>query len=89
MIDEVVGEQIDIQAKYAGYITQQQREIERQKYFEDKIIPDNFNYELAKSLSTEVRQKLEKIKPKTVGQAARISGVTPAAISLLLVYLER
>jgi len=88
-IDEQIADQIDINAQYRGYISRQEKEIERQKYFEDRNIPENFNYQCVKSLSTEVRQKLEKIRPRTLGQAGRISGVTPAAISLLLVYLER
>lgn len=88
-IDNTVAMQIDIQAKYSGYIAQQEKEIEKQKYFENMIIPDIFDYNIITSLSTEVRQKLEKIRPNTIGQASRISGVTPAAISLLLVYLAR
>lgn len=87
-IDTAVAEQITIQAKYAGYIARQTKEIKKQKFFEMAEIPDNFDYQKVLSLSTEVRQKLEKIRPKTIGQAARISGVTPAAISLLMVYLK-
>ncbi len=88
-IDFTVAEQIEIQAKYAGYISRQEKEIEKQKYFEDAIIPDQFDYQKVASLSNEVRQKLEKIRPKTLGQASRISGVTPAAVSLLMVYVAR
>lgn len=88
-IDPIVREQIEIQAKYAGYIGMQEKEIAKQKYFEDLIIPEHFNYDEVTSLSTEVRQKLKKVLPKTIGQAGRISGVTPAAISLLLVYLTK
>lgn len=87
VINEDIAAQIDVNAQYRGYISRQEREIEKQKYFEDRIIPEKFDYQKIKSLSTEVRQKFEKIRPKTVGQASRISGVTPAAISLLLVYL--
>lgn len=88
-VDAVAAEQVEIQAKYAGYISRQEKEIDKQKYFEDTIIPDYFDYQKITSLSNEVRQKLEKIRPKTLGQASRISGVTPAAVSLLLVYLAR
>ena len=84
-----VAEQIDIQAKYAGYIAHQTKEIARHRRYEETLIPDNINYEQVPSLSNEVRQKLTKIRPKTIGQASRISGVTPAAISLLLVYLAK
>ena len=86
-LDESITTQVDIHAKYAGYITRQEREIERQKYYENTPIPDNFDYHRVKGLSSEVLQKLNKIKPVTLAQASRISGVTPAAISLLMVYL--
>ncbi|HLB55925.1 MAG TPA: tRNA uridine-5-carboxymethylaminomethyl(34) synthesis enzyme MnmG [Coxiellaceae bacterium] len=88
-INPAVAEQIEIQTKYAGYITRQTKEIEKQKYFEDAEIPMHFDYDRIISLSAEVRQKLHKIKPKTIGQASRISGVTPAAVSLLMVYVSR
>ncbi|MCX7121934.1 MAG: tRNA uridine-5-carboxymethylaminomethyl(34) synthesis enzyme MnmG [Gammaproteobacteria bacterium] len=89
IMDDAVSEQVDIQAKYFGYIARQEKEIEKQKYFEDTHIPEKFDYKVITSLSNEVLQKLEKIRPETIGQASRISGVTPAAISLLLVYLNR
>jgi len=83
-----VAEQVEIQAKYAGYIQRQEKEIEKHRRYESAVIPDNFDYKKVTSLSAEVLQKLEAVRPKTVGQASRISGVTPAAISLLLVYLK-
>lgn len=86
-VDTLVAEQVEIQAKYFGYIARQEKEIEKHKYFENAVIPDELDYSKVPSLSAEVRQKLQKIKPKTIGQASRISGVTPAAISLLLVYM--
>jgi len=82
-----VFEQIEIQMKYSGYIDRQLVEIERQKRHEETKIPKDFNYNLVKGLSNEVLQKLTRHRPLTVGQASRISGVTPAAISVLLVYL--
>lgn len=87
--DHSVAQQVEIQAKYAGYISRQEKEISKHKYCEDAKIPVYFDYQKVPSLSAEVRQKLEKIKPETIGQASRISGVTPAAISLLLVHLEK
>jgi tRNA uridine 5-carboxymethylaminomethyl modification enzyme len=87
--NDAVAEQVEIQAKYSGYIARQEKEIEKQKYFEDTEIPDNFDYQKIISLSAEVRQKLEKIRPQTIGQASRISGVTPAAVSLLMVHVAR
>lgn len=87
--DTKVAEQIEIQIKYAGYISRQQDEIARQARNEDTKIPEHFDYDKVKSLSNEVRQKLKTIRPTTVGMAARIPGVTPAAISLLLVYLKK
>jgi tRNA uridine 5-carboxymethylaminomethyl modification enzyme len=88
-INPAVAEQIEIQAKYFGYIARQEKEIAKHKYCEEAEIPDQMDYHRVPSLSTEVRQKLEKIRPKTIGQASRISGVTPAAISLLLVHMEK
>lgn len=89
VVDEKVAEQVEIQAKYAGYIERQNSEIEKCLRYESKKIPKNFDYSKVKSLSHEVRQKLEEIRPSTVGMASRISGITPAAISLLLVYLRK
>jgi tRNA uridine 5-carboxymethylaminomethyl modification enzyme len=84
-----VAEQVEIQIKYEGYIARQQEEIERQQTHEDQEIPEEFDFEGIASLSFEVRQKLKAHRPQTVGQASRISGVTPAAISLLLIHLKR
>jgi tRNA uridine 5-carboxymethylaminomethyl modification enzyme len=84
-----VFEQIEIQMKYHGYIERQVLEIERHSKQAETQIPANFDYDLIKSLSNEVRQKLKKHRPVTIGQASRISGVTPAAISVLLVYLSK
>ena len=81
--------QIAVQMKYHGYIERQLLEIERQRKHETTKIPQNFNYDLIKNLSNEVRQKLKKHRPVTIGQASRISGVTPAAISILLIYLKK
>ena len=87
--DEKVAEQVEIQAKYSGYIQRQQDEIARQRRHEDTAIPADFDYHMIKGLSAEVQEKLLRVLPETVGQAARIPGVTPAAISLLLVYLKK
>ncbi|MBA2710653.1 MAG: tRNA uridine-5-carboxymethylaminomethyl(34) synthesis enzyme MnmG [Tatlockia sp.] len=84
-----VAEQIQIQSKYAGYIERQLLEIERQKKHENTKLPDSLDYNSVRGLSTEVIQKLTKIRPATMGQAARISGLTPAALSLLLVHLKK
>ncbi len=87
--DKSVAAQIEIQAKYSGYIERQKLEIERQRRYEDLQIASDFDYEKVSGLSAEVMQKLSAVRPVTVGQAARISGVTPAAISLLIVYLKK
>lgn len=87
--DVKAAEQIEIQIKYAGYIDRQQEEIERQQRNEEANIPANFNYDKVLGLSTEVRQKLKNARPVTIGMASRIPGVTPAAISLLLVYMKK
>ncbi|MDD3764366.1 MAG: tRNA uridine-5-carboxymethylaminomethyl(34) synthesis enzyme MnmG [Nevskiales bacterium] len=88
-IDPLVAEQIEIEVKYAGYIQRQNAEIERNRRYEDSRIPDDLDYLGVVGLSNEVRQKLIDHRPQTLGQAARISGVTPAAISLLLVHLKK
>ena len=88
-IDSVVAEQVEIQAKYSGYIERQLDEIERQQRHNDKVIPDSFDYTVISGLSAEVQEKLIKIRPMTVGHASRIQGITPAAISLLLVFLKK
>ena len=82
-------EQIEVQVKYAGYIARQQDEVQKHAAYEAQRIPENMDYDAVSSLSFEVRQKLKEARPETVGQAARVSGVTPAAISLLLIHLKR
>lgn len=87
--DKSVVEQINIQAKYAGYLTRQQLEIEKQRQHENAKIPATLNYDQVTGLSNELRQKLLDIRPETLGQASRIPGMTPAAISLLLVHIKK
>jgi tRNA uridine 5-carboxymethylaminomethyl modification enzyme len=84
-----VAAQIEIQAKYDGYIERQKREVERRREFELLGLPADFDYRQVRGLSVEAQEKLNQHKPETVGQASRISGITPAAISLLLVHLKR
>jgi len=86
---EPVIEQIEIAAKYSGYIERQKDEVERAAHYENLKLPADFDYMQVPALSIEVRQKLNKHKPETLGLASRISGVTPAAISLLLVHLKK
>lgn len=86
--DNEVVEQLEIQAKYAGYMQRQQAEIDKTKRMQETAIPSEFDYASIKGLSNEVLQKLSTIRPQTVSQAARISGVTPAAVSLLVVHLK-
>jgi tRNA uridine 5-carboxymethylaminomethyl modification enzyme len=87
--DPRVAEQVEIQAKYAGYIQRQQDEVARQRRHESLALPEDLDYGAITGLSMEVRQKLAAHRPHTLGQAARIPGVTPAAVSLLLVHLKR
>lgn len=87
--DEAVKEQVQIQIKYAGYIERQAKEVERHDHYENLKLPTELDYMEVRGLSVEVRQKLNKHRPETLGQASRISGVTPAAISLLLVHLKK
>lgn len=84
-----VAEQIEIQAKYAGYIDRQREDVERLKRYENTLLPEDFDYTRIEGLSNEVKQKLLLQKPQTLGRAARIPGVTPAAVSLLLIYLKK
>ncbi|MEK6244697.1 MAG: tRNA uridine-5-carboxymethylaminomethyl(34) synthesis enzyme MnmG [Pseudomonadota bacterium] len=87
--DPVVAEQVEIQAKYQGYIARQQEEVNRREAQESASLPADLDYAEVRGLSTEARQTLSRQRPQTIGQAARISGVTPAAVSLLLVHLKR
>src|SRR5207237_9677537 len=88
-VDPEVATQVEIQVKYEGYIERQKREVERRREFESLSLPTDFDYRQVRGLSVEAQQKLNQHKPETVGQASRISGITPAAISLLLVHLKR
>jgi tRNA uridine 5-carboxymethylaminomethyl modification enzyme len=88
LADEII-EQLEIATKYAGYIDKQNEEVSRAQNFEDLPLPAELDYDQVKALSFEVRQKLTQHRPQTLGQATRISGVTPAAISLLLVHLKK
>ena len=86
---ENVIEQVEIQVKYQGYIDRQNEEIDSRRDIETLKLPDDIDYSKVKGLSAEVQQKLNQHKPETVGQASRISGVTPAAVALLMVHLKR
>ncbi|MET3913800.1 tRNA uridine 5-carboxymethylaminomethyl modification enzyme [Variovorax sp. OAS795] len=88
-LNETEIEQIEISAKYSGYIERQHDEVERAAHFENLRLPPDFDYGQVKALSFEVRQKLDKHRPETLGLASRISGVTPAAISLLMIHLRK
>ena len=87
--DAAVAEQVEIDAKYSGYLERQREEIARQQRHEATRIPEDFDYAQVRGLSAEVLQKLQRVRPQTIGQAQRIPGVTPAAISLLLVHITR
>jgi tRNA uridine 5-carboxymethylaminomethyl modification enzyme len=87
--DEQAAAQVEVQIKYRGYIERQHDEILRQESFEETCLPAEFDYRQVHGLSIEAQQKLNQQRPETIGQASRISGITPAAISLLLVHLKR
>ena len=87
--DSAVAEQIEISTKYAGYIEKQKQEISRRAEKESQRLPIDLDYRSVRGLSNEVQQKLNEHRPETIGQASRISGITPAAIALLLVHLKR
>lgn len=88
-VDEAVAEQVEIQTKYEGYIQKSLQQVEKVKRMENKKIPENIDYDDIHSLATEARQKLKEVKPLSIAQASRISGVNPADISILLVYIEQ
>ena len=88
-IDEAVAEQVEIQSKYAGYLTRQQTEIDKALKYDHLKLPDEFVYAEVSGLSNELVEKLNRQRPETLGQASRMQGMTPAAISLLLVYLKK
>jgi tRNA uridine 5-carboxymethylaminomethyl modification enzyme len=88
-LDDEIKEQVEIQIKYEGYIEKSLQQVERLKKMENKKIPENIDYGAINGLATEAKQKLKKIKPLSIAQASRISGVNPADISILLVYLEQ
>ena len=88
-LDAEVVQQVEITIKYAGYVDRQETEVARLKNLEGKIIPESFDYSQVPSLRLEARQKLAKIRPHTIGQAGRISGVSPADVSILLIWLKR
>jgi tRNA uridine 5-carboxymethylaminomethyl modification enzyme len=87
--DPQVCQQLEIAAKYQGYIDRQHEEIERSRHFEALALPEGIDYRDVRGLSIEAQQKLNLHKPQTLGQAGRVAGVTPAAISLLLVYIKK
>jgi tRNA uridine 5-carboxymethylaminomethyl modification enzyme len=87
--DPIAAEQVEIQAKYQGYIERQNEEVRRRLALDSTRLPVDVDYSTVRGLSVEVQQKLNRFKPETIGQAARLSGITPAAISLLLVHLKR
>ena len=88
-LDDMEKKQVEIQIKYVGYIKLQKEQVEKFKKLENKILPENINYDEIKGLRIEAKQKLNKIRPNSIGQASRISGVSPADISVLLIYLEQ
>jgi tRNA uridine 5-carboxymethylaminomethyl modification enzyme len=88
-LDQEVVEQAEIQVKYSGYIEKERNNADKLKRLEDLVIPQNFDYDKIKSMSIEAKEKLKKIRPVTVSQASRISGVSPSDVSVLLIYMGR
>jgi tRNA uridine 5-carboxymethylaminomethyl modification enzyme len=84
-----VVEQVEIAAKYSGYIDRQKGEVERAAFYENLRLPADLDYLQVSAMSIEARQRLSKLRPETLGQASRLSGITPATISLLLIHLKR
>jgi tRNA uridine 5-carboxymethylaminomethyl modification enzyme len=84
-----VLEQIEIGLKYAGYLKRQEELAQKMAQWEEKRIPEGFDFDAVPGLSNEIRQKLKEVRPRSLGQAGRVSGVTPAAVALLMVYVKR
>src|SRR5699024_3317980 len=82
------AEEVEIQLKYEGYIKMQEAQVEKFKKLETKLLPEDIDYETVQGISLEARQKLNKFKPRSIGQASRISGISPADVSVLLIYLQ-
>ena len=89
LLDKSVCDEVEIEVKYEGYIKIQQEQVDKFKNLEKKVLPIDFDYENVKGISLEARQKLNKFKPLNLGQASRISGISPADISVLLIFLEQ
>ncbi len=89
LTDPVVAEEVEIQVKYAGYIKRQEEQVGKLLKLEGMRLPANLDFKDIPGLTAEVREKLGKVKPLSLGQASRISGVTPAAISILMIYLKK
>lgn len=87
-LDLQEAEEVEIQVKYEGYLKMQEQQVEKFKKLEEKLLPEDICYEDVKGIRIEARQKLEKLRPRSIGQASRISGVSPADISVLLIYLQ-
>ena len=88
-LPDAVCEQAEIKIKYDGYIKRQKAQVEQFKKMEEKLLPEDFDYDSVYGLRIEARQKLNKIKPKSLGQASRISGVSPADLSVLIIYFSK
>ena len=84
-----MAEQVEIEIKYEGYIRRQEDQVDQMKRFENMRLSPDMEYKNIPGISTEVKEKLDRVKPLSIGQATRISGITPAAISILMVYLRR
>jgi tRNA uridine 5-carboxymethylaminomethyl modification enzyme len=88
-LPRAVAQQVEIQYKYAGYIQRQIEQVEKFKRLETQKIPENFNYDEVQGLSRELQERLKEIRPVSLGQASRIEGITPAALSILAVWLKK
>ena len=88
ILTEQEKEEVEIQVKYEGYIKMQEAQVEKFKKLETKLLPEDIDYSKVEGISLEARQKLNKLKPRSIGQASRISGVSPADISVLLIYMQ-
>ncbi|HET9922141.1 MAG TPA: tRNA uridine-5-carboxymethylaminomethyl(34) synthesis enzyme MnmG, partial [Ktedonobacteraceae bacterium] len=88
-LDAHTAEEVELQVKYESYVRKQEQAVHRTRRLEEQLIPEHINYEEVQHMRTQARQKLTRMRPRTVGQASRVEGVTPADVAILVVYLEK
>ncbi|HEV2583813.1 MAG TPA: tRNA uridine-5-carboxymethylaminomethyl(34) synthesis enzyme MnmG, partial [Ktedonobacteraceae bacterium] len=89
LLEETTAEEVELQVKYENYVRKQEQQVHRARRLEERLIPETLDYNVVQHMRTQARQKLLHMRPRTVGQASRVEGVTPADIAILLIYMEK